>query len=185
MQYGRYKRRGNAFTERNCNNISKTPGYFKVIIKCVHCVFTVSSTKKQCHCNGARIPLLLSEVSSPAPLFVRPDRSLRQCCIFMPFCSFLHWYQNPCYTTSLRDLCPQPGDDLIVHCPIIQICSAVLHHIVYDSFPSTPFSKQARPLQHAIVNRADNTVKNFPINTVAADLRVAHERRTDTQQCAV
>lgn len=81
------------------------------------------------------------------------------------------------YTTTLGDLCPQPCDDLIVHCSIIQICSAVLHHIVYDSFPSTPFSKQVRPPQHAIVNRTNNTAKNFPIDTVVTDLRLDYVRR--------
>lgn len=67
-----------------------------------------------------------------------------------------------CYTTALGDLCPQPCDDLIVHCPIIQICSAVLHHIVYDSFPSTPFSKQVRPPQHAIVDCGKQHSEEFP-----------------------
>lgn len=59
------------------------------------------------------------------------------------YCRFLHWKEMLHYRRG--DLCPQPPDDLIVHCSIIQICSAVLHHIVCDSFLNTPFSKQLRP----------------------------------------
>lgn len=81
-----------------------------------------------------------------------------------------------CYTTARGDLCPKPCDDLIVHCPIIQICSAVLHHIVYDSFLCTPFSKQVRPPQCATVNHTNNTAKNFPISTGVTDLRLAYAR---------
>lgn len=63
-----------------------------------------------------------------------------------------------CGTTQpLSDLCLQPRDDLIVHCPIIQICSAVLHHIVYDSFKAL-FSVNKR-------DTAWHTNKNVFINT--------------------
>lgn len=59
------------------------------------------------------------------------------------------------------DLCPQPPDDLIVHCSIIQICSAVLHHIVCDSFLNTPFSKHVRP-QRTTVTHSKFTAKHYP-----------------------
>lgn len=79
-------------------------------------------------------------------------------------------------------LCPQPCDDLIVHYPIIQMCSAALHHIVNDSFLSNPFSEHGGP-QHATVNYSNNTAKNVRVNTWVTDLRLKYAH-TYTHTCS-
>lgn len=73
-------------------------------------------------------------IQTTRPFICQSPRQYRS---FKARCGFLHQWEMLCYARLLRDRCPQPRDDLIVHCPIIQMCCAVLHHVLYESLPSS------------------------------------------------